>query len=1279
MGSGLPQTGVELVAQNLSGFLGDLAKGNAAVAGFGHGMETAGAQTKSASQFMAGALQQVGILAVNALQKAGQAIIGFGQDSLKLAGDFAQGMQQFQVAAGKDLDTQGLEQFHDLFLQLGKDLPVSTSDVQEAAIEMVKGGIDPAILAAGALKQNIQFAAAAMGGDLVGAAEISAKVVAGWAAVGSSASEKAALLTHATDLLTKAANASSVDVHELSLGLFNVQSTAKNAGIGLDDVTTVLAELSGDFASSSEAGNSMASFITRLHPTTKAAISAMESLGLVTKDGGNAFYDAKGNFVGFQKASELLKQSLVGLTNEQRQQILQTIFQKDAMGVASGLAFRGADGYQAMADSLENAMGVAEAGSTVQAGYNTAVDNAMGGLEALKITLGEHLLPIMTSFYNFMNDQVFSTLMNVAQAVFGSQDAFDKLSPSMQGLVTTIDLVVADFQKVVGAFQDAGAGTAEFAQRMDDLGVDLGVPAGVIGTITTGVQTLYTYMVDLIDYLGQNTIVIEAVVGALAGFEVITTVVTGIETLIGTVTALGAVFTTAGGGIGGVVALLGGPVTVAVAAVAGAIALLYIAWENDWGGIQEKVASAWAAIQPPLGQLEDWLATNIPVAIQTLANFWTTTLQPALATVGGYIQTYVVPVLKALVEGGLALVFAEVKILADAWQTILWPALKVVWGFIKDDLGPVIMALVNINIAVLQKAAEALAGLWEKVLWPALKKVADYISTNLGPALKSMGDWLNTTFGPALKSINDWLAKVTGGFEGVGGAVNGVVSKLNSFAESVRNVKLPPWLTPGSPTPWEIALLGIGTAINDHVVPGIQTFGQSLTAMASGASGAAQSLTEGLVSSLKGMNVVATATDLGKKAIEGLAQGMVKNMSLITKATDKVADKVETSFGKSFDAASPAGITIPSGENLTLGVIQGMSQQLPALYGLIEGMGSQLMTRIGKVSVDVGSQISDMVVALIDKYNDAKKALGDLQIAGYSSTADIARQKMSNLTATGELSGGIKTNTMSQLAQAEKEAGQLTDAKQSADYFATRSKQIIEIAQLQQQLNVSGADSQQAQDQKTYDAAKWQVDRLTANRQEAIQQLAAAQQAHDTKRTAALQGASDELTGELGHWLLQMNTAQAQLIEDQGSSQKRLTSEQRQDLLQRLALAQQAQDAERQVFAAKLGQGSDTADVVQQLRELMDAKITAKGKTQELPGLFDDDNIRAMYNLFDKIGNQVLPNWLTQPPMSPAQYQVSGSSNSSNTVNNTYNASIYTGQTPAVAQQSFAMMQAMNP
>lgn len=457
----------------------------------GHGFDVFG-------EIVTGALRKIGELAIDALLKAGQAVAGFAKDSIGLAGDFQAGMNEFRVAAGKDIDAKGIQQFHDLFIQLGKDLPVSTADVEQAAIEMVKGGLDPAILAAGGLKQNIQFAAAAMKGDLVGAATISAKIVAGWADVGATATDKANLLTHATDMLTKAANASSVDVHELSLGLFNVQATAKSAGIGIDDVTTVLAELAGDFSSASQAGNSMASFITRLQPTTKDATAAMKDLGLYTDKGGSAFYDAKGNFVGFQQASQLLQESLKGLTNEQKQSYLQTIFQKDAIAVANGLAERGAAGYDAMAASLQEAMGVAEAGATVQDGFNTALKNAQGGVEALQITLGEALLPVLTDVFNFVNDQVLSVLIDFSNALLGNDEALNTLSPTMQAIVSVIDVLVADVQDVVGAFTSAGASSSDFASALGYLADDLGLPGDLISDIVFAVQ-------DLVAWFGSAT------------------------------------------------------------------------------------------------------------------------------------------------------------------------------------------------------------------------------------------------------------------------------------------------------------------------------------------------------------------------------------------------------------------------------------------------------------------------------------------------------------------------------------------------------------------------------------------------------------------------------------------------------------------------------------------------------------------------------------------------------------------------------------------------------
>jgi TP901 family phage tail tape measure protein len=465
----LQPAGVELVADGLSGFMSDMGKANKAVSNFGDTGKSAGSMfEKGFGQVAIGALREVGALAVDALGKAAVAVGGFVADSIGLAGDFQSGMQEFQAVAGQDVDAKGLEQFHDLFLQLGKDLPVSTSDVQKAAIEMVKGGIDPATVAAGGLRQNIQFAAAAMDGDLAAAAEVSAKILGGWADANATAADKSKFLTDATDLLTKAANASSVDVHELSLGIFNSQGIAKAAGVSFEDLTTTLAELAPRFASSSEAGTSLKNLIARLNPTTKSQIGAFKALNLITAEGKNVFYDAQGSFVGFQQASQLLQESLKGLTNEQRTAMLQTIFGNDAMSAASALAELGSAGYQKMADSLDKANGVAANAALKQQGYNTALENAKGSVEALQITLGEKLLPILTDLLNNYIAPGINAITQFADALFSAEDPVVFLSDTVSQFSPVLGTLV-------GAIGDFVVSGGDLGVVLDDLSEGFGI------------------------------------------------------------------------------------------------------------------------------------------------------------------------------------------------------------------------------------------------------------------------------------------------------------------------------------------------------------------------------------------------------------------------------------------------------------------------------------------------------------------------------------------------------------------------------------------------------------------------------------------------------------------------------------------------------------------------------------------------------------------------------------------------------------------------------------
>lgn len=452
----MQQIGLDAVLNNVPDFTGGIDKMNRAVDSFASNGKQAGADFGGGfGEIVTGALRHIGTLAVDALIKAGQAVTSFVKDSIGLAGDFEAGMLSFQSVAGQDVDAKGLEQFRDLFLDIGKRLPVSTSDVQKAAIEMVKGGIDPAIIAAGGLERNIQFAAAAMDGDLVKAAEISSKILGGWSNANATAAEQTAFLTHSQDLLAKAANASATDVEGLSRGIFQSQGIAKTAGVSFDDLTTTLALLAPRFASSAEAGTSVKNMIARLQPTTKPAIAAMKELGLYTDATGTAFYDASGNFVGFEKASALLQESLKGMTKEQQAAALQTIFGNDAMGAAAALADGGAAAYANMVEKLNTANGVNETAALKQQGFNTALDNTKGSIETLQIRIGSALMPLLADLMNNYITPAINAVTNFAES-------FLKMVPAIAASDDPI-------QTFLNALKIAAPGLVDFIVAIEDI------------------------------------------------------------------------------------------------------------------------------------------------------------------------------------------------------------------------------------------------------------------------------------------------------------------------------------------------------------------------------------------------------------------------------------------------------------------------------------------------------------------------------------------------------------------------------------------------------------------------------------------------------------------------------------------------------------------------------------------------------------------------------------------------------------------------------------------
>jgi hypothetical protein len=232
-----------------------------------------------------------------------------------------------------------------------------------------------------------------------------------------------------------------------------------------------------------------------------------------------------------------------------------------------------------------------------------------------------------------------------------------------------------------------------------------------------------------------------------------------------------------------------------------------------WLGENLPVALATAqewfeAIQPTLAAVYTWLAENLPIAIQALSAFWTGTLQPALQAVWQFLQANVIPILQQVWDWLSVNLPPAIQALADFWSNVLQPALQRVWQFLTVDMLPVWEALGDFLGVAIPLAIKAVQGAWQNILKPVLDAIWKFLDTYIIPVFQA------------------WWESIGG----LRGAIEAVVGWIRNMTDALRNVQLPDWLTPGSPTPFETGLRGIADAlseINRMGLPAFMTGGMS--------------------------------------------------------------------------------------------------------------------------------------------------------------------------------------------------------------------------------------------------------------------------------------------------------------------------------------------------------------------------------------------------------------------------------------------------------------------
>lgn len=478
--------------------------------------------------------------------------------------------------------------------------------------------------------------------------------------------------------------------------------------------------------------------------------------------------------------------------------------------------------------------------------------------------LSENLLPALTVGVQFVIDhfdEIKGALMGVGAVLAGG--VFAAIVAGIASLVSPILLVVAGAALLGAAWAGNWGGIQEktmavwaavqpaFMQIGEWLGVVLPAAGLILADFWTNI--LSPAISAFIDYLIGTVI---PTYFELAGIITTTlfSAISGLATL-WTGTLLPAIQE-----VWGFISTFLGPVFDNLSQRADLVIFTFRKFGTEAGFaiFGKQVVSVINQMIPGFSGLVTWLQTNIPIAIQTVTSFWNTYLLPAITSISNFITTTLIPAFTSIGTFLSTVLAIAIQTVSSMWTNTLLPATTGVWGFISNSLLPLFASISNVINAVLGLAITALAGIFQNILMPALTIAWNYFSTKiltqfnlvagvvntvlgvaiaglsklwsdtLLPAIKNVGDFIGATLQPALAAIgavitdkvsppaatlsDKILPSLKKAFDGILRIIKDVTGYFNGLASAIRNFTLPPILTPGSPTPLELALDGIGRA-----------------------------------------------------------------------------------------------------------------------------------------------------------------------------------------------------------------------------------------------------------------------------------------------------------------------------------------------------------------------------------------------------------------------------------------------------------------------------------
>lgn len=315
---------------------------------------------------------------LGALKKLGGMLLDFGKDAVEAGKAFGAAMSQ--VAATMGVPVRQVRELQEFAKEMGATTAFSAEEAAQGLNTLAQAGLSAKEQMA-ALPDTLNLAAAGTLSLESAAAYVTGSI--------KGFKDEMANAQYYTDLIAKGATMANTSVAGLGEALSRGAATANGYGQSAESLTLSLLRLAEQNLEGEAASTALNRAMADLYTPTEAARKALEELGFSAYDEAEAARD-------FNEAVDALNQSLAGMTGEQRNAALATIFTTQGLDAFNKMIATSPDKLEEFRSGLEGAFGSAAQQAETQldnlAGDMTLLDSAVDGL---KIAVSERLSPAL--------------------------------------------------------------------------------------------------------------------------------------------------------------------------------------------------------------------------------------------------------------------------------------------------------------------------------------------------------------------------------------------------------------------------------------------------------------------------------------------------------------------------------------------------------------------------------------------------------------------------------------------------------------------------------------------------------------------------------------------------------------------------------------------------------------------------------------------------------------------------------------------------------------------